>query len=65
MGNNNFVVYKAELPSGTYFYLPMSKYSYDRLSKNPHIITRTIIRDKLTLEEANSFWEIICKLKGV
>ncbi len=62
---NNFLVYKAELSSGKYFYLPMSKCIYNMLPKKRNIIKRIIVRDKLTLEEANSFWEIICKLKGV
>ncbi len=64
MENKNYVVYKAELHSGTYFYLPMSKYCYDNLPRKPNIIKRTIIRDKLTLKKADNFWEIISKLNG-
>ncbi len=65
MGNNNFLVYKAELPSGSYIYLSMSKFSYDRLPKTTRIIRRIIIRDKLSMEEAVSFCTVISKLKGV
>jgi len=64
MEDKTFLVYKAKLKSGTCFYLPISKFSYDRLPIKLDVIKRTIIRDKLTLKEANNFWEIICKLYG-
>ncbi len=65
MGNNNFVVYKAEFSSGAYFYLPLPKDTFNTLYKASTIIKRTIVRDKLTHKEAVDFCEVICKLKGI